>query len=996
MENQIRHRLIFWCALALVMAGQPASAQSRKDKADSLVRLMKAESLEQMEMHGQQYRKAINSTFLHNGTYLISDTALWNVDKKIINAMGHVKVIQDETILTSDKLDYLIDEDLAKFRGTLVQLENKKKNLLRTRHLDYNTKDSMAVFKNGASMRSEDGQVIESVSGTYSSAEKKFTFEDYVDMFSDSMFVKTQLMYYYSETEKAEFPTFIDFWRGGNMLSADQGWYDRGQETVFFTGRVHGMSEQQEAWSDSLYYYKGTGDMLMIGRAQIQDSTRRVNAVADRIHYNDTLSRVMLLNNAAVVLETGSGADTDTLYIGADTLIYRTVRRCDIPDGTVKACESRLADILTDPVTEFRRKAAEAAAAAAAEAAKPQGGPGGQMRQGAQPAGAAPQDASSSPATPPAPAAPKGAPETPAAPPAPAAPNGAPETPEPPAAEPSAAAQTDSIAAEQEQKDSLFAPLTNALAAIDSMAAAAHPADSLAAPADTVALKDSLAPRDTVALKDTLAPRDTAALKDSLAPADSLAAKDTVQLDTTKIGFVDGVGDVRIFRKDIQVRCDSLSYCDLDSIARFYLDPIIWNDGNRQYTSDSLFMLIGKGGPRKASLQSNAFIVIKEDEQSYDQIKGTEVMAYFDSLDNSLKRFDALGGASVLFYLQENGVYATVNKAESKMMSGLFSNGEIDHVYYFEAPKNHAYPVVQLPESDRQMKGFAWRPDERPRGPEDITTLKVRPCEREYHRTKPKARFKQTEIYFPGYIKGIRREIAIRDSLAKLPKPKVDTTLVRQLDSLAVPDSLSLTDSLGRVIAASDSLGARDSLALRDSLATGGTASPADSAAVSGTGKPPEEIDPLAVPTVDPKQKRQEERELKRKLRIARRDARIAAREARWAELDKQDSLKLEAKKLKELEKQRAKTRRILLDQRRQDAKDQAKLLKYIEKYRKKYEREQKRKASRKRTQEALPGREVPTDPEPAEQAPRGDAVLGEYGTVDDDTVLSSGRVPRP
>ena len=163
MESQIHKRLTLLLALAAILAVQPASARApKKEKADSLVRLMKAESIEQLMINGQQYRKAISSTFLHNGTYLISDTALWNVDTKVINAVGHVKVIQDETILTSDKLDYLIDDNLAQFRGTLVQLQNKKQNLLRTRYLDYNTKDSTAVFSYGASMRDVDGQVIDS------------------------------------------------------------------------------------------------------------------------------------------------------------------------------------------------------------------------------------------------------------------------------------------------------------------------------------------------------------------------------------------------------------------------------------------------------------------------------------------------------------------------------------------------------------------------------------------------------------------------------------------------------------------------------------------------------------------------------------------------------------------------------------------------------------------------------------------------------------------
>lgn len=985
MEIQVYKRLIRSAALSALLLATAVSAPARKEKADSLVRLMKAKSIEQLMISGQQYRKSINSTFLHNGTYLISDSAMWNVDTKVINAYGNVKVIQDETILTSDKMDYYIDDNLVKFRGTLVQLENKKKNLLRTRVLDYNTRDSIATFSSGASMRDADGQIIESDSGTYTSSTKCFEFRNNVNMFSDSVFVRTSLLNYYSEEERADFNTPIDFWKGGNMLSAKSGSYTKAGGVFFLTKGVHAMSEKQEAWSDSLYFYRGTGDLLMMGRAQVQDPSRKVTGVAERIHYNDTLSQVRMYWDAAVTLETGKEERRDTIYMGADTLIYRTIRRCDISDGTVKSCNDRLADIMTDPVTGYRRKAAEDAAAAEAARKNPEGnGPKGKGPKGKgpeAPAGAAPE----APMAAEAPAAAEE--EVPQAAPA-----------ELPAPKKSMEQLPDSLGAAQARKDSLMAPLNKALADIDSLVGVGHPTDSLAVPADSLSA--------VVAAADSLA-----AQADTLSPADTAAA-DTVKLDTTKIGFVTAIKNVRIFRKDIQMRCDSMCYCDLDSIARFYRDPVVWNDGDRQYTADSLLMLIGGGGPRKASLQSNAFVIIQEDTVSYDQIKGTEILAYFDSTDTSLKRFDALGGSSAIFYLRENDALATVNKVESKMLSGILKNGEIDHVYYFESPKNNAFPVVQLPEAEKRMKGFNWREEEKPKGPEDITTLKVKPSERAKYAARPKARFKETDKYFPGYMPGIMREIAVRDSLAKLPKPKKDATL---RDSLAIRDTLFAADSMrvpsdslvikdkpesspGDLLSQNDTTAAEMPVAPEDTLASRETPAQKDSVAVGGqTGvKPTEEIDPLSVPTVDPKQKRKEERELRRKLRIAARDARIAAREARWAELDRQDSLKLVAKQQKELEKQRARTRRILLEIRKQQAKDEAKLQKYIELYKKQYEREQKRKAARERTQAAKPRRKVPASPEPGQEPPGGDPVLRVDGSPDDDPVFSGSRVPRP
>ena len=106
----------------------------RKERKDSLVRLLGCDKLQQVDEDGASFRKALgHARFEHNATLLLCDTALWNVNENIIKAIGHVKIIQNRTVLSSDKLDYLINENLAQFRGTLVQLQDKDKNTLRPR-----------------------------------------------------------------------------------------------------------------------------------------------------------------------------------------------------------------------------------------------------------------------------------------------------------------------------------------------------------------------------------------------------------------------------------------------------------------------------------------------------------------------------------------------------------------------------------------------------------------------------------------------------------------------------------------------------------------------------------------------------------------------------------------------------------------------------------------------------------------------------------------------
>ena len=230
-------RKLFISVVTVLSTLTSLSAQENGSQKDSLVRLLSAQSMELIEKDGVDYRKVTGpARFLHNDTYLICDTALWNMNE--IYAISNVKILQDQTVLTGDRLTYYIDRDLAEFRGTLVQLEDKDRNVLRTEHLDYNTKDSVAVFRGGGALRDKDGQVIESVEGSYFSKLSTFTFTNNVNMYTDSMFVKTDFLSYDTEANRATFGTGTNAWKDDNMLSSKAGLYERNIDKFTFTTDV--------------------------------------------------------------------------------------------------------------------------------------------------------------------------------------------------------------------------------------------------------------------------------------------------------------------------------------------------------------------------------------------------------------------------------------------------------------------------------------------------------------------------------------------------------------------------------------------------------------------------------------------------------------------------------------------------------------------------------------------------------------------------------------
>ena len=960
-------RKLFISVVTVLSTLTSLSAQENGSQKDSLVRLLSAQSMELIEKDGVDYRKVTGpARFLHNDTYLICDTALWNMSTNEIYAISNVKILQDQTVLTGDRLTYYIDRDLAEFRGTLVQLEDKDRNVLRTEHLDYNTKDSVAVFFNGGSMKDAEGQIIESRTGTYDSKIRTFTFNDRVNMFTDSVFVKSTTIVYDARTNVATFGFDTDTWQDDNMLSANGGWYDRGREIFLFRNNVHGMSDTQEGWADSLYYYRSSKNIELLGNAQVTDTTRDVSALAGRIFYTDSLSEVKLTRDPAVIGVMKNAEDQpDTVYFGADTIFARTYMMFQVNESEIKNSKSRLEDLAVDAVQAYRQKAAKEAAEAAAKAMENDPNRPKPNKKQTEETGAV--------------AAAEGAAET----------SGAADASEADASESEASESSDvsdvSETDEASEKEGDVSETSESEASGENGDEATDAAEvAEGAPADSLAVKTLTSAKDSTAMAagaqaseaDTvshalasLGTADGALSKpagrlahasdtlshiadtlshsaDSLAnAADSLTvAADSLSApkDSTKLNFITAIKNVKMFRKDIQLACDSLVYNDLDSLVRMYEKPFVWNEGNRQYSADSIYAVIKDRAMQKASLMSNAFIIVKEDSLCFDQIRATEMLAYFDTT-GALTRFDALGEANAVFYLQEDSVYATVNKSAAKMLSARFLNGELDKVYYFDAAKNDGYPVAQMTRDERVLKGFDWQIDACPRGKQDITTLSLRASERSSYSARPRATFEYTDRYYPGYIPGIMKQIRegkVAKANAEARRKAAAQAKAAAADSLTVAgDSLSVAqDSLS--LSPADSLGTSlPSVADSTKAATDSLSMSSDSSSVN-------------APVLDPSA-------LKKAQRDSLRAARIAAREAKWARLDSLDAAKAKAAADKKAAKLRVKKLKQLKALKAREEKENARLEKYKAAYLKQKERDDLKAAAKAAREAAKAAREA-------------------------------------
>ena len=668
--------------LSLLFASlSTAVAQNENGQKDSLVRLIEANAAKLIDRDGVVLRKIEGpARFLHNNTYLLCDTAIWDVNTNIIDAIGNVQIIQDGTCLIGESLKYIVESNLAQFRGSKVTLMDKDNNMLCTHNLDYNTKDSVATFFGGGSLRSKDGEIIESLDGTYDSKINLFVFYNSVELFSDSLFAKSTRMEYDSNKNVAYFGPSTIGWKGDNMLEANGGEYAREREIVTFEKNAYLFSKEQEVWGDKIVYNRRSGDAQLYGNIQITDTVQSVLMFADKATYQREPLEIILTQRPAIAMYSEQNGNRDTIYASAsDSIRYYTKPFAELDSAAIAAAKARKGVMIIDPMKEIEKLRQEKLKEA--RSGRKEGREENAGNSSTRSSGRSSSQANIY------------------------AGQRAPEFPYP---------QPDQQESPIEQQDSIPS-----------------------------AGKESMQQVDSTAI---LAERELDA--------------QIMRHDTCTVTFVEAWHNIKLYGKDYQGVCDSLIYTGIDSIARLYIEPVLWSDAKNQFLSDSIFIQIRNDSLYKADFINNAFIITQEDTVHYNQIKSTEMMAYFKK--NDIWRFDALGGASLIFYMEEDSTYTMINQKECKILSALIKERKIERIRYYDQLKSDLLPIYDLPINKQRLRGFKWLEERRPKSREEVMPRAIRSSQRRRLKAEPMPEFKQTSLYFPDSMQHI---VEIKESL---------------------------------------------------------------------------------------------------------------------------------------------------------------------------------------------------------------------------------------
>lgn len=189
--------------------------------------------------------------------------------------------------------------------------------------------------------------------------------------------------------------------------------------------------------------------------------------------------------------------------------------------------------------------------------------------------------------------------------------------------------------------------------------------------------------------------------------------------------FVKAYRHVKIFKKDLQGLCDSLTYLLHDSLMTMYNSPILWTN-NGQVTAKLIKVTAGQTNVKYFELLNNAVVIQKVDsldEKKYNQIEGKKIEGFFakDSLgEQNIKKLNVIGNAEIIYYVKQKKNYKGVNKTACSDLTVWLNTEGVDRITFRNKPESTIFPLKDINDEEMRLKHFSWLENKRPKKKNDI------------------------------------------------------------------------------------------------------------------------------------------------------------------------------------------------------------------------------------------------------------------------------------
>ena len=256
-----------------------------------------------------------NVEFSKSGTRMFCDSAYFYDATNSLDAFGHVKMNQGDTLFVyADVLYYNGQDEIAQLRYN-VKMENRDVTLF-TDSLDYDLVENLGYYFEGGKIIDAKNE-LSSVYGQYEPDTKNAQFLFDVELVNDDYVLHTDTLHYNTNTHIADIVGTTTIVSDSSIIYSNKGWYntDADKATLYNRSLIVGK-DGQKLVGDTVYYDRATGYGEAFGNMILTDSVRSTILDGDYGYHNEK-TNVSFATKRARAREFSR---KDTLYLHADTI----------------------------------------------------------------------------------------------------------------------------------------------------------------------------------------------------------------------------------------------------------------------------------------------------------------------------------------------------------------------------------------------------------------------------------------------------------------------------------------------------------------------------------------------------------------------------------------------------------------------------------------------------------------------------------------------------
>ncbi len=682
-------------SLVFLLIACTVTAQKKPAGKPTIVQLIKSQTMRTITLNGKSTTKVYQGVFQQDNSTFRSDSAYFYQEDNALDAFGHVVITQGDTLhVFSDKLNYNGNTKLAILTDNVKMID--KDATLTTNYFTYNTGTRYGTYTGGGKLVNKDNTLI-SKNGYYFAFTRDAYFRYDVILTTSDAVIKTDTLRYNSGTRVAYFygPTNI-YGKDKDTLYTERGTYNTQNEQAFFSEKNLYKKGTRQLVGDSLFYDRLKGYGKATKHVTFTDKEQKVIIKGGLGVYTKDDERMVMTIHPYVVLVVEDSVKKDTTAAKnkalADTDKGLLNSRPIKPDSAtanykpqIKTDSAAIAKIkpqLLKPNKNLKKNTT--GKTANAELKNPD------LR---------------SPALL--------------------------KTDPPKVKRDSIYLSGDTIETQiityQElkymQESRRLAGLKDStLKATVSVVYTKVPKHLDLDPPHYFNNKEYLhpdyfpkkvAPVDTSQKAKKLAKLKAAKL--ASAKVDSVNMITKVKLsDTARVRILIAAHHAKIFKSDLQAVADSIFFTYADSIARMYVHPMIWSEGS-QMSGDTVYLQLKNKKVDNIEMFPSAFIVNveKKDSTHFNQVAGRKMRGFFKN--NKINVVYVDGNAETLYYDRDTSKINQISRTiASRIKVNFNKTNNLDVITQYDQYQNRLIPLGKLKEDDKILKGFLWKPKDRP------------------------------------------------------------------------------------------------------------------------------------------------------------------------------------------------------------------------------------------------------------------------------------------